>query len=105
MFVDMGSVDGLVNYNEISYRGPVNPSSYYKEGEVVNVVIKSYNKEKGHLSLSIKDAMSNPWDEIKEELEVGDTITVTVSNFESLSISEKKSTRHIRNWNDIGEVY
>jgi small subunit ribosomal protein S1 len=83
MFVDMGGVDGLVNYNEISYRGPVNPSSYYKEGEVVNVVIKSYNKEKGHLSLSIKDAMSNPWDEIKEELEVGDTITVTVSNFES----------------------
>lgn len=83
MFVDMGGVDGLVNYNEISYRGPVNPSQYFEEGEVVEVVIKSYNKEKGHLSLSIKDAMSNPWDEIREELEVGDTITVTVSNFES----------------------
>jgi len=83
MFVDMGGVDGLVNYNEISYRGPVNPSQYFEEGETVEVVIKSYNKEKGHLSLSIKDAMSNPWDEIKEELEVGDTITVTVSNFES----------------------
>jgi small subunit ribosomal protein S1 len=83
MFVDIGGVDGLVNYNEISYRGPVNPSQYFEEGEVVEVVIKSYNKEKGHLSLSIKDAMSNPWDEIKDELEVGDTITVTVSNFES----------------------
>jgi small subunit ribosomal protein S1 len=83
MFVDIGGVDGLVNYNEISYRGPVNPSQYFEEGETVEVVIKSYNKEKGHLSLSIKDAMSNPWDEIKDELEVGDTITVTVSNFES----------------------
>lgn len=83
MFVDMGGVDGLVNYNEISYKGPVNPSSYYEEGDQVEVVVKSYNKEKGHLSLSIKDAMPNPWEEVQEQLEVGDTITVTVSNFES----------------------
>jgi len=83
MFVDMGGVDGLVNYNEISYKGPVNPSAYYEEGDQVEVVVKSYNKEKGHLSLSIKDAMPNPWEEVKEQLEIGDTITVTVSNFES----------------------
>ncbi len=83
MFVDMGGVDGLVNYNEISYKGPVNPSSYYNEGDEVTVVMKSYDKEKGHLSLSIKDALPNPWDEMRDALEVGDTITVTVSNFES----------------------
>jgi small subunit ribosomal protein S1 len=83
MFIDMGGVDGLVNYNEISYKGPVNPSQYYEEGEEVEVIIKSYNKDKGHLSLSIKDAMANPWEEIQEEIEVGDVITVTVSNFES----------------------
>jgi small subunit ribosomal protein S1 len=83
MFVDMGGVDGLVNYNEISYKGPVNPSSYYNEGDEVVVVMKSYDKEKGHLSLSIKDALPNPWDEMRDALEVGDTITVTVSNFES----------------------
>jgi len=83
MFVDLGGIDGLVNYNEISYKGPVNPSAYYKEGDEVTVVIKSYDKEKGHLSLSIKDALPNPWEEMKDELEVGDTITVTVSNFES----------------------
>ena len=83
MFIDMGGVDGLVNYNEISYKGPVNPSQYYQEGDVVEIVSKAYDKEKGHLSLSIKDAMPNPWEEIQEQLEVGDTITVTVSNFES----------------------
>jgi small subunit ribosomal protein S1 len=83
MFVDMGGIDGLVNYNEISYKGPVNPSNYYHEGDQVTVVLKSYDKEKGHLSLSIKDALPNPWEEMKDALEVGDTITVTVSNFES----------------------
>ncbi len=83
MFVDMGGIDGLVNYNEISYKGPVNPANYYAEGDEVIVVMKSYDKEKGHLSLSIKDALPNPWEEMRDALEVGDTITVTVSNFES----------------------
>ena len=83
MFVDLDGIDGLVNYNEISYKGPVNPANYYNEGDEVSVIVLSYDKVKQHLSLSIKAALSNPWEEIKDELEVGDTITVTVSNFES----------------------
>jgi len=83
MFIDLGGIDGLVNYNEISYKGPVNPSNYYNEGDKVSIVVLSYDKTKQHLSLSIKAALPNPWEEIKNELEVGDTITVTVSNFES----------------------
>ncbi|WP_121627548.1 30S ribosomal protein S1 [Poseidonibacter antarcticus] len=83
MFVDLDGIDGLVNYNEISYKGPVNPANYYNEGDEVTVVVLSYDKAKQHLSLSIKAALSNPWEEIKDELDVGDTITVTVSNFES----------------------
>lgn len=83
MFVDIGGVDGLVNYNEISYKGPVNPANYYEEGDEVLVTLLSYDKAKQHLSLSIKAALPNPWEEIKDELDVGDTITVTVSNFES----------------------
>ncbi len=83
MFVDLGGIDGLVNYNEISYKGPVNPANYYEEGDEVTVSILSYDKSKQHLSLSIKAALPNPWEEIKDQLEVGDTITVTVSNFES----------------------
>ena len=83
MFVDLDGIDGLVNYNEISYKGPVNPANYYNEGDEVTVVVLSYDKVKQHLSLSIKAALPNPWEEIKDELDVGDAITVTVSNFES----------------------
>lgn len=82
MFVDVGGVDGLVHYSEISYKGPVNPSSLYKEGDKVAVKVMSYDNEKRHLSLSIKAAMPDPWDEIKDGLEVGDTIKVTISNIE-----------------------
>ena len=83
MFVDLGGIDGLVNYNEISYKGPVNPANYFDEGDEVTVKVISYDKTKQHLSLSIKAALANPWEEIRDELDVGDTITVTISNFES----------------------
>jgi len=82
MFVDVGGVDGLVHYNEISYKGPVNPSKLYSEGETVLVKAIAYDKDKRHLSLSIKAVQSDPWKEIEDELEAGDTITVTVSNIE-----------------------
>jgi len=82
MFVDVGGVDGLVHYSEISYKGPVNPGSIYKEGDKVLVKVIKYDNEKKHLSLSIKAATLDPWEEIKDGLEVGDTIKVTVSNIE-----------------------
>ena len=82
MFVDVGGVDGLVHYSEISYKGPVNPGSLYKEGDKVPVKVIKYDNDKKHLSLSIKEAMPDPWNEIKDSLEVGDTIQVTVSNIE-----------------------
>jgi len=118
MFVDLGGIDGLVNYNEISYKGPVNPSAYYKEGDEVVAVMKSYDKEKGHLSLSIKEALANPWEEMRDALEVGDTITVTVSNFETygafvdlgndieglLHISEISHNKNVKNPKDYLEI-
>jgi len=118
MFVDLGGIDGLVNYNEISYKGPVNPANYYNEGDEVVIVIKSFDKEKGHLSLSVKDALPNPWEEMRDALEVGDTITVTVSNFESygafvdlgndieglLHISEISWDKNVKNPKDYLEM-
>ncbi|KAA6224814.1 MULTISPECIES: 30S ribosomal protein S1 [unclassified Campylobacter] len=82
MFVDVGGVDGLVHYSEVSYKGPVNPSALYKEGDKVPVKVIKYDKDRKHLSLSIKAALPDPWSEIKDSLEIGDTIKVIVSNIE-----------------------
>ena len=114
MFVDVGGVDGLVHYNEISYKGPVNPSKLYKEGDVVTVKAISYDKDKRHLSLSIKAVQPDPWAEVESELDEGDTITVTVSNIEAygvfvdlgndiegfLHISEISWNKNVKNPND-----
>lgn len=115
MFIDLGGIDGLCNYNEISYKGPVNPSSYYKEGDHVEVKVLRYDDKKGHISLSIKACLSNPWDEMRDQLEAGDTIGVTVSNFESygafvdlgndveglLHISEISWNKNLKNPKDV----
>ena len=114
MFVDVGGVDGLVHYNEISYKGPVNPSKIYKEGDTVTVKAISYDKDKRHLSLSIKAVQPDPWAEVESELDEGDTITVTVSNIEAygvfvdlgndiegfLHISEITWSKNVKNPND-----
>ncbi|MBW6488711.1 30S ribosomal protein S1 [Sulfurimonas sp.] len=118
MFVDVGGVDGLVHYNEISYKGPVNPSKLYKEGDTVMVKAISYDKDKRHLSLSIKAVQSDPWAEVESELDEGDTITVTVSNIEAygvfvdlgndiegfLHISEISWDKNVKNPNDYLKV-
>jgi len=120
MFVDVGGVDGLVHYNEISYKGPVNPSKLYNEGDTVTVKAISYDKDKRHLSLSIKAVLPDPWAEVESELDEGDTITVTVSNIEAygvfvdlgndiegfLHISEITWDKNVKNPNDyltVGE--
>lgn len=82
MFVDVGGFEGLVHYNEISYKGPVNPATLYKEGEEVEVKAIEWDAKKRHLSLSIKQTMADPWTEIQEELEIGDALEVVVSNIE-----------------------
>ncbi len=86
MFVDVGGVDGLVHYSEISYKGPVNPAKLYEEGEEVAVKAIKYDAEKRHLSLSIKAALEDPWIDLKDQLEVGDAVKVLVSNIEPYGV-------------------
>jgi small subunit ribosomal protein S1 len=121
MFVDVGGMDGLVHYSQISHKGPVNPSKYYKEGDEVNVVAIDYDKKKRHLSLSIKEATLDPWKDIDNTLRAGDTVSVTVSNIEPygafvdlgedleafLHVSEiswNKNVKHPKDYIEIGQV-
>ncbi len=120
MFVDVGGIDGLVHYSQISHKGPVNPSKYFDEGDAVNVVALDYDKKKRHLSLSIKDANPDPWKDIDNIIGVGDTVTATVSNIEPygvfvdlgedleafLHVSEvswDKNVKHPKDYLEVGE--
>lgn len=83
LFVEIGSVEGLVHATEISHRGHVNPAKHYKVGDKVQVKPLEYNEEKNRLSLSIRALSDDPWKEIKDEIKVGYVIRVVVSNLET----------------------
>jgi small subunit ribosomal protein S1 len=84
IFVDIDGINGLVPFNEISHKGPINPKSKFKIDDEVRVVIKEYTKENGRLNLSIKDTMNDPWEELKNDrlFKKGDVVVARVCNLE-----------------------
>ncbi len=55
-------VDGLVHISEMSHtRRVLKPDDVVQAGEIVQVVIKSIDMDSRRISLSIKDALGDPW--------------------------------------------
>lgn len=65
-FVDIGGLEGLVPLSEISWNRVKEAAEALTVGQQVQVVIKSIDREKERISLSIKDALTDPWDLVME---------------------------------------
>lgn len=63
-FIDIGGVDGLVHVSEISWSRIAHPQEVLKEGQEVEVVIVSIDREKGKVGLGMKQLQSSPWQSI-----------------------------------------
>ncbi|MDD3395323.1 MAG: 30S ribosomal protein S1, partial [Anaerotignum sp.] len=70
-FVDLGGVDGLIHISEMSWGRITNPKEVLKEGQTVEVLVLDIDKEKGKISLSLKDSSMNPWNLAVEKYAVG----------------------------------
>ena len=73
-FVDLGGVDGLIHISEMSWGRISNPREVLKEGQAVEVFVLDVDKEKGKISLSLKDASMNPWTLAVEKYAVGTVV-------------------------------
>jgi small subunit ribosomal protein S1 len=74
-------IEGLVHISEMSWTKRVNhPSEIVSPGEEVEVVVLGINKEKQEISLGMKQAQPNPWDQVAERYPPGATVTGTVRN-------------------------
>lgn len=82
-FIDLGGVDGLVHISQISYEHVKNPADVLKVGEEVDVKVLSVDEETGRISLSIKDTLPGPWDNIEERAAVGSVLDGTVKRLTS----------------------
>lgn len=73
-FVDLGGVDGLIHISEMSWGRITNPKEVLKEGQAVDAIILDVDKEKGKISLSLKDGDNNPWKLAVEKYAVGTVV-------------------------------
>lgn len=82
-FIDLGGVDGLVHVSEISYERVNKPADALKVGQEVKVKGLSVDAEKGRISLSIKQTLPEPWEQVPEQVAEGDVLEGTVKRLTS----------------------
>ena len=79
-FIDLGGLDGLVHVTDISWTKINNPSDVLELNQSIKVKVLKFDQELSRLSLGIKQLSNNPWDEVHENIKVGDVISSKVTN-------------------------
>ncbi len=78
-FVDIGGVDGLVPISEIGWSKVENIGDYYSVDQSVSVMVKKLDWDNNRITLSIKETLTDPWEETAAQLSSGQIITGKVA--------------------------
>jgi len=70
-FVDIGNLEGLIPVSEIAWSRVKDVRDVLAVGQQVKVVVKSIDKEKERISLSIKDTLADPWEQVIDKFPEG----------------------------------
>lgn len=73
-FIDIDGIVGLLHISEMEWYRVSDPTQILSPGEEILVMIIDLDKEKEHVSLSLKKLIPNPWQEISERYIVGDLV-------------------------------
>lgn len=77
-FVDIGGLEGLIHLNNLSWTRVESVEDMLSEGQEVEVYVLDVDAETKKIALALKDINNDPWDLIKEEIELDDIVTGTV---------------------------
>ena len=85
-FVEIApGVDGLIHVSEMSWAKKIKkPSDVLKPGEMVEVVVLGVNAAEHRISLGLKQALGDPWEEAQRKYPVGtvvDGVVTSLTNF------------------------
>lgn len=82
-FIDLGGLDGLLPISEISWERVSHPSDVLKVGQMITTRVLKVDKEKGHISLSLKQMQPDPWKEIEDKFQEGQVVDGKVRKIQS----------------------
>jgi small subunit ribosomal protein S1 len=74
-FIDLDGMDGLLHVSDMTWGRITHPSELLKVGDTINVMILEIDREKGRVSLGLKQKSRNPWDHIEQRYPPGSKIT------------------------------
>ncbi|MBW4056046.1 MAG: 30S ribosomal protein S1 [Proteobacteria bacterium] len=82
-FVDIGGIEGLLPISEIGWNRVKDVRDVLTVGQQMKVVIKTIDTEKDRISLSIKDTLADPWDQVPAKFPEGSFHTGTVARLDT----------------------
>ena len=81
LFIDLGLSKGLLHISEVFWNKDEKLEDKFKIGEVIEVTIKSFDKEQNKISLSYPLKGENPWNKLIEKYNITDVVTCKVIKF------------------------
>lgn len=82
-FIDLGGVDGLVHISQLAHEHVEKPSDIVSEGEKIEVEVLSVDLDNERISLSRKNVLPGPWENVSEKVKAGDVLEGTVKRLVS----------------------
>ena len=115
VFVDLGGIDGLIHITDLSWGRISHPDELVSLDEKINVVILEFDEAKSRIQLGLKQLGPHPWDNLDENLKIGDEVegkVVVVADYgvfvelqvgveALLHVSEMSWSTHLRSANDF----
>lgn len=80
VFVDLDGIDGLLHITDLTWGRVKHPADLVKVGQELNVIILEIDRERERISLGLKQAQSNPWDDIEARYPVNSRLRGKVVN-------------------------
>lgn len=72
-------IEGLIHVSEMSWvKNVTDPSEIVKKGDTVEAVVLSIQKDEGKISLGLKQAEHNPWDDVEKKYLVGTKVNAEI---------------------------
>lgn len=72
-------IEGLIHVSEMSWvKNITDPSDIVKKGDEVEAIVLSVQKEEGKISLGLKQAEHNPWDDVEKKYPVGSNVKAEI---------------------------
>ena len=79
-FIDLGGLDGLLHITDMSWGRVKHPSELVQVGQELEVVVLDVDYDRERVSLGLKQAQPNPWDDIEARYPVGSRLHGKVVN-------------------------